>query len=225
MKIIVTGATGMAGSEVIRQAIPDPQIDEVTAIVRRPMQLRDPKIREVIHENFLDYSGLEEVFKSNDACIWCLGISQTQVSKEMYVTITYEYAIAAAAAMLRSNPGINFVFLSGDGADNSEKSSTLFAKVKGKTENGLAKMSFKKLFFVRAGAIQPIHKNPRAPFIYKLLLPLFPLMKMLAPSKVITSVELARVMLFIAKNGYGKRTIENKELLEIHSRLSSSATK
>ena len=217
MKIIVTGATGMAGSEVIRQAIADAEIDQVTAIVRRPMQLHDPKIREIIQEDFLDYSGLEEVFKSNDACIWCLGISQTQVSKEMYFTITYEYAIAAARAILQANPNINFVFLSGDGADNSEKSSTLFARVKGKTENELAKMPFKQLYIVRAGAIQPIHKNPRAPFIYKLLLPLFPLMKMLAPSKVITSVELARVMLFISKKGYNKRTIENKELLEIHS--------
>jgi uncharacterized protein YbjT (DUF2867 family) len=219
MKIIVTGATGMAGSEVLRQAIRDPKIEQITAIVRRPMQLHALKLREVIHDNFLDYSGLEEVFKQHDACIWCLGISQTQVSRDMYFTITYEYTIAAATAILQANPDINFIFLSGNGADNSEKSSTLFARVKGKTENKLKAMPFKKLYLVRAGAIQPIHKNPRAPFLYKLLLPLFPLAKLLAPSKVITSVELAKAMLFIAKNGYDKQTVENKDLLAIHADL------
>ena len=143
MKIIVTGATGLVGAEVLRQAILDETIEEITAIVRRPLTLQHPKIKTIIHQNFLDYSTLSDVFKQHDAFLWCLGISQSQVSKEEYQTITYEYTIEAAKTVLNVNPEMTFLFLSGMGADSTEKSKTLFAQVKGKTENGLLKMSFK----------------------------------------------------------------------------------
>ena len=90
MKIIVTGATGLVGAEVLRQAILDETIEEITAIVRRPLSLQHPKIKTIIHQNFLDYSTLSDVIKKHDAFLWCLGISQSQVSKEEYQTITYD---------------------------------------------------------------------------------------------------------------------------------------
>src|SRR5437762_3346998 len=100
MKIIVTGATGMVGSEVIRQAILDKDIEEITAIVRKPLDVTHPKLKTVIHQDFMDYLSLMEIFKKNDACLWCLGISQNLVSKEEYYKITYDYTIAAAKDML-----------------------------------------------------------------------------------------------------------------------------
>lgn len=212
MKIIVTGGTGLVGAEVIRQAIIDNDIQEVTAIVRKPLEIEHPKVKTIIHTNYSDYSTLTEVFKQNDAFLWCLGISQSQVSKEEYNAITYDYTIAAAKAMQQTNPAATFLFVSGMGADSTEKSRTLFARVKGKTENELKRLGLKNLYIVRPGGIKPIHKNKNTAFTNKIMIPFFPLLKLLMPSGVITSVELAKVMLHIVKKGTELKLLENIDL-------------
>jgi uncharacterized protein YbjT (DUF2867 family) len=221
MKIIVTGPTGTVGSEVIRQAIRDEDIHEVIALTRRPIDIHHPRLRTITHKNFLDYSGLDAVFKGADACIWALGISQTQVSKEEYEVITHDYTIAAAKAMLNANPTISFIFVSGGGADSSEKSKTLFARVKGKTENELKRLPFIQLVIARPGGIKPVHKNPNAPFVVKLMIPLFPIFERLAPTLVISSVDLAKVLLNLVKKGSDKIILENVDLKRIAGDLPS----
>jgi uncharacterized protein YbjT (DUF2867 family) len=215
MKIIITGATGMVGSEVLRQAIADNDITHVTAIVRRPVDITHPKLQTIIHKDFFDYSNLSEVFKNNDAVIWCLGISQNLVSKEEYIKITYDYTIAAAKEMLQANPNISFLFLSGAGADNTEKTRLLFGRIKGKTENALMQMPFTKLFIARPGAILPVHKQSNLPFIMKLQYSLVRGFAWVKPSMVITSVELSKALLFIVKNYTGKKVITQRELKTI----------
>ncbi len=212
MKILVTGATGMAGSEFIRQAITDDTIQQITALVRRPMEIIHPKINAVIHSDFLNYDAVKDHFIDCDACIWCLGISQLQVSKRQYAVITYDYTIAAARAMLEANPSIHFMFLSGNGADRSGKSKVLFARLKGKAENALLQMNFKTLTIARPDAIWPKNKNKNAPFAYKLVIPLFPLIERFAPHKIIRSVQLAKAMLQLLKDPGQKNTYENMEL-------------
>jgi uncharacterized protein YbjT (DUF2867 family) len=212
MKIIVTGATGMVGSEVIRQAIIDNDITAITAIVRRPLEVNHPKLKTIIHQNFSDYSNLADIFKNNDACIWCLGISQNLVSKEAYIKITYDYTIAAAKNMLQANPEISFLFLSGEGADNTEKTRILFGRIKGKTENALMQIPFKKLYIARPGAIIPVHKQSNLPFIMKLQYALVKTFAWVKPSMVITSVELAKALLHIVKNDAGNGIISQQEL-------------
>lgn len=220
MNIIVTGATGLVGAEVIREAIKDDGITSITALARRPLNIsQHPKLNTVIHKEFMNYSGLEKLFAINDACLWCLGISQSQVSKEEYHVITYDYAIAAAKAMLQANPVMTFLFLSGAGADPEEKSKTLFARVKGKTENELQRMPFKQLYIARPAGINPINKNPNAPFIYKLLNPLIPLLGFFRPSYIISSVQLAKALLHIAKNGGDHTIYNNVELKEIATKI------
>ncbi len=212
MKIILTGATGMVGSEVLKQAIADPGITHITNIVRNKPEAEDPKVTTVIHKNFLDYSGLEDVFRNNEACIWCLGISQSLVTKEQYHVITYDYALAAAKAMLNTNPAISFLFLSGSGADPKEKSRTLFARVKGKTENALLKLRFKKLYIARPAGIKPRRVKQTAPWYEKLFFRLYPFLKIVLPSMVITSEELAKAMLHIVKSKGDKIIYESGEL-------------
>jgi uncharacterized protein YbjT (DUF2867 family) len=220
MNIIVTGATGLVGAEVIREAIKDDGISSITALARRPLTIpAHPKLNTVIHKEFMNYSGLEKLFAMNDACLWCLGISQSQVSREEYHVITYDYTIAAAKAMLKANPVMTFMFLSGEGADTTEQSKTLFARVKGKAENELQRMPFKSLFLIRPAAIRPVHPNPNAPFIYKLFKPLFPVMELLRPSYVINSVQLAKAMLEIAKTRPQQVLFQNPQLKEIARRL------
>ena len=212
MKVLITGATGMAGSEVVRQAINDDAITSIIALVRRPLEITHPKITTVIHDDYSLYDDVKDHFRNSDACIWCLGISQLQVSKEQYAVITYDYTIAAAKAMLAVNPSIHFVFLSGNGADRSEKSKVLFARIKGKTENALLRSGLKKVTIARPDAIWPKHRNKRAPFAYKLVTPLFPLIELLTPRKIIGSVPLAKALLHLAKNPGEKNTFENMEL-------------
>lgn len=212
LKIIVTGATGLAGSEVIRQAILDPGIDSITALVRRPPAIQHPKLSIVLHGNYRDYASLSGLFADHDACLWCLGISQTQVPQDEYIRITYDYVVTAAQAMLAVNPDMAFVFLSGAGADSQEKSRTLFARVKGKAENSLKRLPFKKLWIARPGGIIPIHKKDNAPFYEKVLGPLYPVLKLLLPGMMISSVELATAMLDLAKHGSEKIIQENVDL-------------
>ena len=215
LKIIVTGATGLAGSEVVRQALIDDRIAKVTALVRRPPSITHPKLEVVLHDNYRDYSGLAQLFAANDACLWCLGISQTQVDKEEYVRITYDYVVTAAQAMLNANPGLTFVFLSGAGADSQEKARTLFARIKGKAENNLKRLPFKKLYIARPGGIIPVHRKENAAFFEKLLIPFYPLLQLVLPQLMISSVALAKAMLRLAEQGADKTIVENMALKKL----------
>jgi uncharacterized protein YbjT (DUF2867 family) len=197
MKLIITGATGMVGYEVLRQAIAANDIESITIIVRRPTDVMHPKLKTIIQQNFLDYSNLSDVFKNNDACIWCLGISQNLVSKEEYIKITYDYTIAFAKDMLNANADMAFLFLSGEGADNTEKTKVLFGKIKGRTENALLKMPFRKLYIARPGAIIPVRKQKNLQFIMKLQYTLVRMFQWVKPSMVIRSDELAKVLVHI----------------------------
>ena len=206
----------MVGSEIIRQCIADPEIAGVTAIVRRTLAMKNPKLTVIAHNDFMDYSGIQDVFKNHDACLWCLGISQTQVkSKEEYHQITYGYTLAAAKAILSVNPKMRFYFVSGMGADPTMKSKTLFARVKGETENALKQLNLEHLTIFRPAGIQPVHGKDNAPFYEKLLYPLMPLLVKTLPQYFITSVDLAKAMLYVVKHGSSKTLLEHRDFQEI----------
>lgn len=215
MTIIVTGATGLIGAEVLRQAIANNSIDEVIALGRTEPEIKDPKIKAVLHKDFKDYQPAAEYFKKANALIWCLGISQTQVSKKKYKEITFDYTKACSDFCKAVNPSIRFVFVSGDGADRTEKSNTLFKRMKGKAENALIQSGLPKVIIARPDAVRPRHKNKKAPFLYKLVYPLFPLVERFAPHKIIWSDVLARALLKLAKGDEEKNTLENIELREL----------
>ncbi|PWT94024.1 MAG: epimerase [Acidobacteria bacterium] len=215
MQILITGPTGTAGSQVVSQALLDPEIEAVTALSRRPLAIEHPKLRTIVHDDFLDFSGLVNVFQNQDACLWCLGISQTQVTKEEYERITFNYALEAAKALLKANPSATFVFLSGSGADSTEQSRSVFARIKGKTENALRQLGLRKLFIARPGGIRPVHLNPNTALVNKLAAPLLPLMEFFAPNLVIGAGSLAKALLHIAKHGADKEILENIDLKRI----------
>jgi nucleoside-diphosphate-sugar epimerase len=212
MKIIITGATGMIGSEVVRQAIDDRDIDEIILLVRSQPEIGHPKITTVLHSNFLHYSSVQEYFSKAAAMVWCLGISQTQVSKKQYEIITCDYLKACIDFCKAVNPAIRFIFVSGDGADRTEKSRMLFKRLKGKAENELLDSGLKDIFIARPGAVNPRHKHKKAPFIYKLIYPLFSLVERFSPDKIVWSDVLAKALLRLAKEGNAKNTLNNVEL-------------
>ncbi|KIJ49850.1 hypothetical protein M422DRAFT_204432 [Sphaerobolus stellatus SS14] len=143
MHIVLTGATGTCGSAVLKHLLGEPRVTRISILSRRPISQTtgQEKVNVIIHDDFTKYpDGVLEQLKGADACIWALGISQTAVSKEEYVKITYDYPVAAAKAFSSLASSFNFVFVSGEGADQTERSSQIFGRVKGKAEKDLIQM-------------------------------------------------------------------------------------
>ncbi len=215
MNIIIFGASGMAGCEVLKHALNNPSIKNIVAITRSPLKESSEKLTQIEQKNFLDYSNLRSEFEEADVIIWCLGISQTQVTKEKYIEITYDYTIAAAKAAVKANPLIEFYFLSGDGADYNGKARSLFGKTKGLAEKALLDIGFKRLHFFRPGAIMAVGEYKNEPFAYKLVSWMFPTFKKLFPNMIITNAELAKAIFNIVQNGYEEIIVSEKELIKL----------
>jgi uncharacterized protein YbjT (DUF2867 family) len=214
MKVIVTGATGTAGSEALRQALLDPDITHVLVLARRQPGMIDPKLSVALLQDFTDYATVMPQLAGYGACLWCLGVSQNDVSKDDYERITYDYALAAARAMGAANANFRFCFLSGAGADSAEKSRILFARIKGKTENALTLLGEPKAWHFRPGYIHAINTPPKRWF-ERLLEPLTPLFYRFLPAHIISTVELARAMLVVAKHGSSRTILDNDDIREL----------
>lgn len=213
MKILLFGATGSAGGSILRVCLAESAVEEVRAIVRRPLPLEHEKLRVFVHGNFQDYTGAEAAFAGVDACLFCLGISATQVSgEEEYRRITYGFAVAAARALGERSPGAAFHFISGQGTSLSSR--FMWARVKAETERELMEMV--KAVCWRPAAIDgtPSDNAPRA---YKVLRPLFRLLRPFR-SLYISGEDLGRAILRATTEGMRGRIIENAEIREIAER-------
>jgi dTDP-4-dehydrorhamnose reductase len=215
MKIILTGATGFVGSEVLRQSLADPLIEQVTVLVRRSVGMTNPKLKQIILEDFRDYSKVAADLKV-DACIWCLGVSQTEVSKEEYIKITFDYTMAGASAMLTANPKMNFCFLSGRGADQDGKSISLYGKIKGRTEKELSKLS-PNVFNFRPAFIRPARPEEKRPLVPTLFAPLAWVVDHFTDDFSVDSGTLARCLLGVAKAGADKSIVDNRSIRQMYA--------
>lgn len=217
MRVIVFGATGMVGQGALRECLLDPRVTEVRAPVRRPTGEQHPKLREIVHGDFTNMDPLGPHLEGLDACLFCLGVSSAGMSEADYTKVTYDTAMAAAQALLAKSPGITFLFVSGNGTDSTEKGSTMWARVKGKTENALLAMPFKAAFMLRPGYIQPLHGVRSSTgwlrTVYAVLGPLYPLWRALFPRYVTTTEDLGRVMVELGASGAGKAVLENADIV------------
>jgi hypothetical protein len=212
MKILLFGATGSAGAAVLEACLAASIVDEVRAIVRRPLMHTSPKLRTFVHKDFLDYATVEEAFRSIDACLFCLGISSMQVSKEEYRTISYSYPLAAANMFKTKSPGAALHYISGAGT--GPESRQLWARVKAQTEHDLIEL-------VEADCWRPafIDAKPSAglPKIYALIQPLGHLFKPF-PSLYVHGHDIGRAMLQATVERLRCRIIENAEIRQIAAR-------
>lgn len=222
MRLLVTGATGLAGAEVVRQSLEDADVDGVTALVRRPSDFTHPKLTALIINDFLNYDAILPQLAGHDACLWCLGVSQRAVDEPEYVRITRDYTLAGAAAMLKMNPAMTFGFLSGAGARSTERSPLLFGRVKGQTENRLNELGFQHLYHFRPGYIEPSAPRVHVRFEERFFAPFTPILHRLLPGSLITSADLARAMLHVAKHGADTRVLDNMDLRRL-AKLAASA--
>ncbi len=211
--VIVFGATGMVGQGVLRECLLDPGVERVLVVGRTPTGERHPKLREVIHRDFTDFTAIEAELTGYDACFFCLGVSSVGMSPEDYERITHDYAIAAGRVLARTNPDLTFVYVSGQGTD--EHARARWAQVKGRTENHLFALPFHAYAF-RPGYIQPLHgvrsKTRLYSALYRVVAPLYPLLRRLMPGSVTTTEEIGQAMLAVARSGAPERVLASREI-------------
>lgn len=216
MKVILFGATGMVGQGVLRECLRDPDVTDVLTVGRSAIGQRNAKLREIVTTDFLDLSAIESELSGCDACFFCLGVTSLGLSEERYRHLTYDITMAVARTLARLNPGMTFVYVTGAGADSTERGRVMWARVKGKTENDLLKLPFKAAYMFRPGAIQPLHgirsKTAWVQAIYVATAPLLTLMHRVAPKYVTTTEQVGRAMLGVAKRGYPKKVLESDDI-------------
>jgi uncharacterized protein YbjT (DUF2867 family) len=226
VNVLLFGATGMVGQGVLRECLLDPGVDRVLAVGRsaiaRPV-LGDatigqepPKLRERIVPDVADLSGVETELTGFDACFFCLGVSSIGMAEDQYTRLTYDLTLAVARTVARRSPGVTFVYVSGAGTDSTERGRSMWARVKGRTENELLRLPFKAAYMFRPGAILPLHgvrsKTRWVRLIYLLAAPVVPLWRTLAPYTITTSEQVGRAMLRVAREGYPRRILETPDI-------------
>jgi len=224
MKIVIFGATGMVGQGALRESLRDPGVQSVLSIVRTASGRQQQKLREITHQDFLDFTSLENELQGLDACLFCLGVSSAGMAEAAYARVSCEFTIAAAKMLLRLNPGISFVYVSGAGTDSTERGRVMWARVKGKTENALLAMPFRAAYMFRPGLIQPLDgitsKTASYRILYKLTSPLLTLARRFWPQYVTTTEELGLAMLAAAERGTEKRIVEAQQIRGLLQSLS-----
>ena len=219
MKVILFGASGMVGQGVLRECLLDPEVERVLTVVRRATGHRHAKLEELVHDNFFDFSGVEARLSGYDACCFCLGVSSAGMTEAAYRRVTYDITLAAAKALVRRNATMTFIYVSGAGTDSTERGRTMWARVKGKTENALLELPFKAAYMVRPGFIQPQHgitSRTRAyRMFYAVFGPLFPVLKALFPQYITTTEQIGRAMLRAAKQGAPRTVLEARDIIAL----------
>jgi uncharacterized protein YbjT (DUF2867 family) len=216
MKVILFGATGMVGQGVLRECLLDADVERVLAIGRSPTGQTHAKLREIVHDNFLDFSTVESQMSGFGACFFCLGVSSVGMSDERYRHLTYDITMAAARTLAKLNPGMVFIYVTGRGTDSTEQGRLMWARVKGKTENDLLKLPFKAAYMFRPAGIQPLHgirsKTAWYQAIYVAAAPLLSLLNRVAPKYMTTTEQVGRAMIRVARDGYPKPVLESEDI-------------
>jgi uncharacterized protein YbjT (DUF2867 family) len=216
MNVILFGATVMVGQGALRECLLDPDVKQVLTIGRNPTGQHHTKLRELVHTDLFDYSTIEADLTGYDACFFCLGVTSAGMSEAQYTHVTHDLALAAATTLARLNPSMTFVYVSGSGTDGTERGRTMWARVKGKTENDILKLPFKAAYMFRIGFIQPLHgivsKTKLYSIFYSVLNPILPLMRRAFPAQIGTTEQVGRTMLQVAKHGFPRPVLEPKDI-------------
>lgn len=218
MKVIITGSTGMVGEGVLHECLNHNDIEKILVINRKTCGVKNSKLTEVIHDNFFDLSGMEETLKGYNSCFFCLGVTSIKKKEDEYYRLTYSLTINIAELFLRQNPDMTFCYVSGTGTDSSEKGKIMWARVKGKTENDLMKMKFKKVYNFRPGYLHPTKGLRYSHSYYKWVGFLYPVLRFIFPKYISTLKELGLAMINSVSKGSDKHILEVKDIIELSKR-------
>lgn len=214
VKIVIFGATGMIGQGVMRECLLAAGVESVLTVGRAATGRTDPKLREIVHADLTDLGDLEPELSGLDACFYCLGVSSAGMSEAEYTRVTYDYTLSVARTLSRLNPGMVFTYVTGVGTDSSEKGRSMWARVKGKTENDILALPLDAFMF-RPGYIQPRHGATSRTRWYRLmyvfLTPLYPVLRRIAPGSVTTTEQIGRAMVQLALDAENPVTRSTEE--------------
>ena len=206
----------MVGQCVLRECLLDPDIETVLTVGRSATGVREAKLVEIVQPDLFHYFNIEAELSGFDASFFCLGVSSAGMSERDYEHLTYALTLAAAETLVQLNPGMTFVYVSGAGTDSSEKGRVMWARVKGKTENSLLRLPFRAAYMFRPGVIQPVHgarsKTTAYRVGYALAKPVLPLLRRLFPRYILTTEEIGRAMIQVAKRGAPKNILESWDI-------------
>jgi uncharacterized protein YbjT (DUF2867 family) len=214
IRVVLFGASGMIGQGVMRECLADPEVERILSVVRTPSGLSHPKLMELVHADFYNFAPVANAFVGYHATLFCLGVSSAGMSEAEYKHVTYDLTIGAAAVLVRENPAMTFIYISGTGTDATNK--TMWKRIKGATENALMQMPFKGAYMFRPGYIQPRHgiksRTKWTRIAYALVGWGYPLWKLLFRHAVTTTDELAHAMVNVAKYGAPRQLVEMRDI-------------
>lgn len=209
---VITGATGMVGEGVLHECLQHPDVEKVLVINRRPCGITHPKLTEIIHTDFLDWSGVKADFSQYNACFFCLGISSVGVKPDDYYKMTYDLTMHVANTLVAANKDMVFCYVSGAGTDSTEKGRSRWARVKGKTENDLMKLPFKRSYMFRPGFIKPTPGLKNTLPVYKYISWMFPLLRAFSKRSASALREIGLAMINTVRVGYDKQIMDGGDI-------------
>lgn len=218
IRAIITGATGMVGEGVLHECLLHPDVEKVLVIGRKTCGVGHSKLTELLVPDFYDLSAFESQLAGYNACFFCLGTSSLGMSEPDFYKVTYTLTMSVAQTLSRLNPNMTFCYVSGTGTDSTEKGRTMWARVKGKTENDLIKLPFKQVYNFRPGYIHPTEGLKNTLSYYKYLSWLYPVFRTLLPGLVVTLKQLGQAMINTVGNGNLKTVVEVKDIVALANR-------
>lgn len=213
IRAIITGATGMVGEGVLLECLQSPDVESVLVINRKPCGVSHAKLKEIIHQDFLNIAPIRSQLSGYNACYFCLGVSSVGIDKETYYRLTYTLTMHIAGVLSELNKDMTFCYVSGGGTDSTEKGRMHWARVKGKTENDLMKLPFKAVYAFRPGFIKKIDGQQNVHPFYKYINWMFPVGRLVYPRGFCTMKELAGAMMRVTLEGYKVKVLEGKDII------------
>jgi len=221
MRVAIFGASGMVGQGVLIECLDREEVSSVAVVGRSSCGVEHSKVEEILHGDFADYRLIEDRLVELDACFFCLGVSAAGLSEEDYRHVTFDFAVRAGETLVRLNPEMIFCYVSGAGTDSSENGRSMWARVKGMTENRLLEMPFKEAYMFRPGYIQPMKgvrsKTRLYQSLYTVMAPLYPVWKTLFPNLVTTTEKVGLAMIRVVAEGFPKQVLETRDINRLAS--------
>jgi hypothetical protein len=214
IRAIITGATGMVGEGDMHECLQQPEVEAVLLINRKPSGVSHPKVKEILHKDFFDLSSIESHLNGYNACFFCLGVSSVGMKEDEYRHLT----LHVAQTLSRLNPDMTFGYISGAGTDSTEQGRSMWARVKGATENAILRLPFKKAYMFRPGFMKPTPGLKNTLVYYKYINWLYPIGRALYPAGFSTLQELALAMIKSVSIGYEKSILEVKDIVALAKR-------
>ena len=222
MKVLIFGASGMVGQGVLRECLTAHDVHQVVTAGRTPLAQTHPKLQQLILADLMQLDTHAHELQGIDACFFCLGVSSSGMTEDAYAQVTHTLTLHVARLLAQLNPNMTFTYVSGTGTDSSEQGTSMWARIKGKTENDLQKLPFQSVYLFRPGLIQPLDgiqsKTPLYQWFYRVTNPFLSLIRRFAPNAIVTTADVGQAMLNAVRQNKGRVVVEAKDIIALAQR-------